>query len=145
VDIKRLESEADSGSVVAQGTLGISYLYGLEVSQDYAAAMRWLTLAAERGASRPTFHLGRMHEERWGVPVNYKRAGQLYQKAADRGEWLAYVHLARLYRFGRGTAVNEEAALEWYDVAVSESETIEPCSELEEARKYVASHEKSSS
>ena len=74
------------------------------------------------------------------MPVDYQRAGQFYQRAADRDEWLAYVHLARLYRYGRGTAVDEQTALEWYDTAVSESETIAPCPELDEAREYVASH-----
>lgn len=58
----------------------------------------------------------------------------------EQGEWLAYIHLARLYRYGRGTAVNEQATLEWYEAAVSESETIAPCPELDEAREYVALH-----
>ena len=141
MNVRELQSEAEGGSVVAQGLLGISYLYGNDVPTDYTVALRWLTAAADRGASRPIFHLGRMHEEGWGVPVDYKRAGYFYQRAADRGEWLAYVHLARLYRHGRGTAVDKQAALEWYEAAVSESSTIAPCPELEEAREYVASHD----
>jgi TPR repeat protein len=140
MDVQELQSKAEAGSVVAQGILGISYLYGHDVPKDFAAALRWLTLAAERGASRPCFDLGRMHEEGWGVPVDYQRAGHFYQRAADRDEWLAYVHLARLYRYGRGTAVDEQTALEWYDTAVSESERIKPCPELDEAREYVALH-----
>jgi TPR repeat protein len=141
MELQELKTEAEAGNVVSQGFLGIAYLYGLDdVPKDYAAALRWLTPPAERGASRPTFHLGRMHEEGWGVPVDYKRAGHFYQRAADRGEWFAYVHLARLYRYGRGTDVDEQAALDWYDTAVSESETIAPCPELDEAREYVASH-----
>lgn len=138
MNIQELQSKAESGSVVAQGLLGISYLYGLDVPKDYAAAFRWLLPAVERGASRPALHLGRMHEEGWGVPVDYKRAGRFYQQAADRGEWSAYIHLARLYRYGRGTEVNEQAALRWYEVAVSESDTMAPCPELDEAREYVA-------
>jgi TPR repeat protein len=140
MDIEKLQSDAEAGSVVAQGILGIAYLYGHDAPKDYAAALRWLTPAAERGASRPTFHLGRMHEEGWGVPVDFKRAGHFYQRAADQDEWLAYVHLARLYRFGRGTIADDQAALDWYRVAVSESETIAPCPELDEAREYVSSH-----
>jgi TPR repeat protein len=145
MDIEKLKVDAEAGSVVAQGILGISYLYGLDTSKDYAIALRWLTSAAARGASRPTFHLGRMHEEGWGLPVDYKRAGQLYQEAADRGEWLAYIHLARMFRYGRGTDTSKQAALEWYGCAVSESETIAPCPELEEAREYVALHHEPSS
>jgi TPR repeat protein len=134
-------SEAEAGSFVSQSILGISYLYGLDdVPKDYAAALRWLTPPAERGASRPAFHIGRMHEEGWGVPVDYKRAGHFYQRAADRGEWFAYVYLARLYRYGRGTDVDLQAALEWYEFAVLESETMAPCPELDEAIEYVRLH-----
>lgn len=141
--VEKLKSEAGAGSVAAQSILGICYLYGLDVPKDYAAALRWLTAAAERGASRPIFHLGRMHEEGWGVAADYKKAGHFYQRAADRYEWLAYVYLARLYRYGRGTAMDEQAALDWYATAVSESETIAPCPELDEAREFVASHRES--
>jgi TPR repeat protein len=85
--------------------------------------------------------MGRMHEEGWGVPVDYHKAGSLYQRAADRDEWLAFVHLARLYRSGRGTPIDEAAALEWYEVAVARSEGISPCPELEEAREFVRLHD----
>ncbi|HEU5126116.1 MAG TPA: tetratricopeptide repeat protein [Verrucomicrobiae bacterium] len=141
MEFERLKTEAEAGSFVSKSILGICHLYGQgDVPKDYAAARFWLSQAAERGASRPIFHLGRMHEEGWGVPVDYKKAGGFYQRAADRGEWMAYVYLARLYRHGRGTPVNLEAALEWYDAAVSESETIVPCDELEEALEFVNTH-----
>jgi len=135
-----MDMKNEEGSVVAQGFLGISYLYGLDVPMGYAAALRWLTPAVERGASRPTFHLGRMHEEGWGVPVDYKKAGSLYQQAADCDEWLAYVHLARMYRYGRDTSVHRQAALSWYQAAASASETISPCPELDEALEFVRLH-----
>jgi len=138
--IHSLKSEAEAGNVVAQGILGISFLYGEDVPRDYAAALRWLSLAAERGASRPTFHLGRMHEEGWGVPVDYAKARHCYQRAADRGEWMAYVQLARLYRYGRGTEIDERAALDWYNAAAAHSKSIAPCPELDEAIEYVRLH-----
>lgn len=140
MDIQQLKAEAEAGGVVAQSTLGICYLYGLDVPKDCAAALRWLAPAVERGASRPTFHVGKMYEEGWGVPVDYLKAGDYYQRAADRGEWLAYVHLARLYRHGRGIDFDEQAALDWYEAAVSESKTVAPCPELDEAIEYVKLH-----
>lgn len=143
MNIPELHSEAESGRTVAQGILGILYLYGDGVPQDFAAARRWLTAAVERGASRPLFHLGRMHEEGWGMPVDYPQALRFYQRAADRGEWLAYVHLARLHRHGRGTVSNAQTAREWYQLAVTKSANIMPGSELDEAREYVASHPES--
>lgn len=99
-----------------------------------------ITPAAERGASRSAFHLGRMHEEGWGVPVDYTKARFLYHQAADCDEWIAYVHLARMYRYGRGTSVDQQAALSWYQAAASASETISPCPELHEAFAFVRLH-----
>jgi TPR repeat protein len=141
MDIGKLQPEAEAGSVVAQGLLGNCYLYGEGAQKDHATALRWLRSAAQRGASLPTFHLGRMYEEGWGVAMDHQRAGQLYKKASDRGEWLGYVQRARLYRYGRGNPVNEQAAFERHDVVLSESEPVESCPELEEARAYVALHD----
>jgi len=46
MDFKELERKAESGSCVAQTTLGISYLYGYDVQIDYDKAFRFLSLAA---------------------------------------------------------------------------------------------------
>src|SRR5689334_11143785 len=91
-----LKAKAEAGDVVSQGLLGIAFLYGSDAPKDHAAALRWLSAAVNRGAARPTLHLGRMHEEGWGVPVDYLAAKTLYQRSAARGEWLAFIHLARM-------------------------------------------------
>ncbi len=136
-DINSLVARAEEGSVVAQSILGISHLYGIDVSRNLETALRWLTSASEQGSSRAMFHLGRMHEEGWGAPRDFRRAGLLYQQAADHGEWMAYVCLARMFRHGRGIDADSEAALAWYQTAVDESESIAPCPELDEAREFL--------
>jgi TPR repeat protein len=61
-DIDELTREARRGLAPAQTLLGICYLEGTGVARDYAAALKWLSAAAKKGAPRAMFHLARMHE-----------------------------------------------------------------------------------
>jgi hypothetical protein len=130
---------AEGGSTVAQSILGLLYLDGTELPLDYAKALHWLTLAAEKGASRPLLHLGIMYERGLGVEVDLEKAFRLYQRSADRREWLAYIHLARMFRHGKGTGINEPSALEWYEAALSEAGNVQADEELNEAREFIQS------
>jgi len=115
MDVADLKSEAENGSVVAQSILGISYYYGQgDVSQDYKEAAHWLTLAADRGASRALYHLGLIYEQGLEVEIDLGKAFRLHLSAAQRGEVTAYIHVARMLRFGRGTPVDIDAACSWY-------------------------------
>ena len=128
-----LAAKAEAGSTVAQTVLGISLLE----SRDYPGALRWLTAAAENGASRAMVHLGRMFEAGFEVAVDLSRARGLYERAAERGEFLACVLLARLLASGQGGNLDQIGALRWYREALSHS-GVEDCPELEEARAFVA-------
>ncbi len=105
MDIDDLRDRAEKGSGVAQGALGLAYLFGHEVPVDHAQAARWLSLAAERGAARPAVWLGTMYEHGLRLPVDMKRARQLYEYGAERGEfdgcilWHAYSQPARALRW----------------------------------------------
>jgi TPR repeat protein len=100
MDYKPLHSEAERGSLVAQGILGMPYLFGDEVTQDYGAALRLLTAAAERGAARPTVWRGTMYESGLGVAIDLQKAHDLYQYGVERNEFFGCVSLARLYATG---------------------------------------------
>jgi uncharacterized protein len=69
-DINELRRKAEAGSCVAQSVLGLYYLYGLEVEVDYSEAFRFLSAAAEQGASRAVLNLGYMHAKGLGIPQN---------------------------------------------------------------------------
>src|SRR3954471_17710892 len=47
---RRYRKAAESGSIEAQGSLGLRYAAGFGISQDHVAAFKWLTLAAERAS-----------------------------------------------------------------------------------------------
>jgi TPR repeat protein len=47
---RRCRKAAESGSIEAQGSLGLKRAAGFNVSQDLVEAYKWLTLAAERAS-----------------------------------------------------------------------------------------------
>jgi TPR repeat protein len=47
---RRYRQAAESGSIEAQGSLGLKHAAGFNVSQDLVEAYKWLTLAAERAS-----------------------------------------------------------------------------------------------
>jgi localization factor PodJL len=101
-----------------------------------AEAFRWLTLAAEAGASRAQAWLGTMYENGFAVPVSLDRARTLYDQAAVRGEFFGCIFLARLLASGKGGPVDRVGAARWYGEAMRMD--VQPCAELEEARRFVA-------
>ena len=130
-------AQADPGNVVSQGFLGIMYLQGRDgVPRNYEEAFRLLTKAAAEGASRPSVWLGTMYEGGLGIPVDLKKARQLYQRGAERGELFGCIFLARLLASGRLGSVDRGGALQWYGVALGLS-NVADCAELYEARAYV--------
>ena len=87
--------EAEAGSCVQQSILGLSFLYGDEVTVDYREALHWLTLAANQGASRAMLNLGRMYAQGLGVDVDVARAIELWDRLIARGDGYPDVAEAR--------------------------------------------------
>ena len=114
-------------------------MHGFEVEVDYVQAFRFLSSAAERGASRAIALLADMYAQGLGVPQDIGKAISLYEKAAARGEFFAQIALGRIYSKGIGVAPNQDAALKWYATAVSEEGD---CEEWHEAQTYVGSFSK---
>jgi TPR repeat protein len=139
MDLVKLKAEAEAGSTLARSILGLSYFAGsTDVSQDYSEALRWLNLAASKGASRPLHYLGLMYEQGLGVERDLERAFQFHRRAADHGEETACIHVARMYRYGQGTPANQQAACEWYKHIVSLGEKGWSFDYLAEARDFVS-------
>lgn len=82
MDIEEKRKKAEAGSTVAQTVLGISYLYGLDVDVDYKEALRFLSAAANQGASRAVLSLGIMHAKGLGIPQNLHEAARLLDAVA---------------------------------------------------------------
>jgi len=131
--LDELRVRAEAGNTVAQTILGIT----LFESRDYSEALRWLSLAADKGSPRALLHLGSIHEHGLGVPPDLSRAHSLYVKAADAGEFFACVFLGRLHASGSLGHIDKVNALRWYTAALHQEQTVAPSAELDEARAFV--------
>jgi TPR repeat protein len=63
MNIPQLRERAEFGSSVAETTLGICYLYGIDVEVDCREAFRLLSTAAGKGVPRAAVNLARMYAE----------------------------------------------------------------------------------
>lgn len=137
MNLQETIAEARAGSTVSQSILGISYLHGNDVDQDYTEAFRWLTLAAEKGASRSLYHLGLMYEQGLYGPIDLEQAFDCFHRAAMREEVSAYIHVARMLRHGSGTVADQNAARQWYVRILDEVKRGWTFEYAEEARAFV--------
>ena len=87
---------ADQGFAWAQMSLGLLYVNGRGVPQDYTKAIFWLRNAAERNERRAQYNLGWAYESGTGVPKDTLQAIAWYSKAADAGEPQARARLEGL-------------------------------------------------
>lgn len=118
------------------------YLFGADsVPVDYEKAFRYLSMAAEQGASRAIANLGYMYLNGLGAPKDIKRAIQLLEDVG-KVEFHAALDLARIYAQGIDVPTDRATACEWYSVVVAaEDEQFDYdalSEELHEARDYIA-------
>lgn len=142
MSIEERRRKAEAGSCVAQTFVGMSYLYGVDVEVDYKAAFRFLSLAANQGASRAVLSLAYMYARGLGIPQDVPESIRLLVAVATPSDssdaFAARIELGRIYSSGIGVAVDAENALKWYKsaIALATSDHEDP-EELQEARDYV--------
>ena len=89
--------------------LGQSYYNGEGVPQDYAEAVKWFRLAAERGHALAQYYFGICCHHARGVPEDYVEAIKWYRKAGAQGV-NAHTNLAVCYVWRKGALpTNTEA------------------------------------
>lgn len=69
-ELTALGQRAEEGDAAAQYMLGLSYMGGSGVEQNYAEAAKWLRLAALQGQAAAQFTLGYLYQEGKGVTKN---------------------------------------------------------------------------
>jgi TPR repeat protein len=142
LDIADMRRKAETGSCVAQGMLGVCYLYGHDVEVDYKEAFRFLSAAAEQGASRAVLNLGRMYAQGLGIPQNMSEAIRLFEAVGrptgSTDAFGARIELGRIFTRGVGVPIDAEAARKWYSAAIELASDEEDPEDLREARAYVA-------
>ena len=69
----------------AERLLGIMYIKGRGVPQDYAMGMRWMRIAANKGLADAQNEVGILYQRGWGVERNEAEAVKWFRLAADQG------------------------------------------------------------
>ena len=105
---------ADAGHPKAEFSLGYLYYAGLDVEQDYGAAMSWFLKAAEIGDARSMRFIAYMYDKGLGVEEDQEKSTEWYLKAAEAGYTSAMSTVGKRYELGKGVEQNIEAAIEWY-------------------------------
>ncbi len=111
---------ADQGDTRAQRNIGVMYLKGQGVAQDFALAMRWMRLAADKGFGEAQNDVALMYQRGMGVERNNAEAMKWYRLAAEQGVVTSQVNLADAYVIGIGVSQNLDEALKWYRIAAGQ-------------------------
>ncbi len=69
---------------------------------DYETALLKLRPLAEQGDEYAQFYLGKMYQNGWGVPQDYKKAIKWFSESAYRGDATAQFYLGVMYSNGEG-------------------------------------------
>ena len=85
IKAEAIKAAAEAGHIFAQTNLGVMYVNGNGVPQDYEQAVKWFTKAAEQGDAFSQANLGVMYVNGNGVAQDYKLAAKWYKKAAEQG------------------------------------------------------------
>jgi TPR repeat protein len=109
---------AEQGNAIAQTDLGIMYLSGQGVPQNYAEAVEWIRRAAEQGNAWAQFFFATMYANGYGVR-DEAEAAKWYQRAAEQGNAFAQRDLGACYALGRGVSKNYILAHMWYNLAAA--------------------------
>lgn len=110
----QLLAKARSGDAGAQIQVGDSYAKGQGVPQDYAEALRWWRMAADRGNAAAQNKIGIAYNQGQGVPKDYGQAIVWFRKAAEQGNAVAQANLGVSYDEGIGIDEDHAQAVEWF-------------------------------
>ena len=123
--ISLYEEAAREGSSDAEAFLGMMYEEGRGMATpDPEKAVALYTSAAKKGNPIAQAALGMAYAEGRGVPVNRRKAFELFETAANQGHGEALSHLAYMYEMGEVAVGSVEPdhpkAAQYYTMAVEQ-------------------------
>jgi TPR repeat protein len=107
------------GLAPAQTALGIMYVNGYGVPQNYTEALKWYRLAAAQGLAPAQTALGIMYVNGYGVPQDNAEALKWYHLAAAQGHARAQLNLGLMYVNGYGVPQDYVQAYKWFNLAAA--------------------------
>lgn len=103
-----------------QINLGIKYLKGDGVEQNFEEGARLLKLASEQGHPLAQTNLGKCYSDGIGVEQNLEESIRLYQLAAEQGYAIAQYNLSSCYFNGYGVEKNIEKGMMYLKLAAKQ-------------------------
>ena len=95
--------------------LGYDYIYGEDgKSVDYAKALRYSRIAADRGDAKAIHNVGYLYLNGHGVSRDYDEAVKWFRKAAEMGSVAGQCNLGYMYYKGYGVTQNYSEAFKWF-------------------------------
>jgi len=119
VTVLKWKALAEQGDAKAQFNLGVMYVKGDGVTQDYQEAVKWYRLAGEQGDAKAQYNLGVMYGNGEGVTQDYKEALKWYRLAAEQRYATAQSNLGLMYAQGQGVIQDNVIAYMWFKIAIS--------------------------
>lgn len=102
-----------------QANLGLFYLQGKGVEQDYDKAYWWFSESAEKGNIKGINNLALMFLEGKGVKKNIPHAIKLLEKTANVGDLRATMLLAKVYLYDMN---DPKKSLPWFEAAAKKGQ-----------------------
>lgn len=97
--------------------LGMMYMRGEGVAQDYEEAMKCFKTAAGKDYAMAQYYMGQMFENGFGCDQDYREALQWYQSAADQDYAPALNQIGYLYYNGFGVETDIDQAIYYQKLA----------------------------
>jgi len=110
-------AKAQTGDPHAQNEVGLALATGTGAPKSPAEAVRWWTLAAEKGLAAAQFNLGLAYDQGTLIAQNATLAAAWYEKAVTGGNVPAMYNLAGLAGSGHGVPLNLDKAARLYETA----------------------------
>ncbi|MBP2280618.1 TPR repeat protein [Psychrobacter sp. PL19] len=108
----------------AQTLIGLDYLNGNGIAQDYAKALEWFEKAASEDYPTAQNMLGAMFKNGHGVQQDYEQAFEWFEKAATQDYDEGQTNLALAYAGGVSNLENYAKAFEWMQKAAKQGHAI---------------------
>jgi len=105
---------------VMQYRLGMHYLFGISVEQNYGKAVKWFTQSARQGYLSAQNNLGTLYAQGLGVSRNYREAFKWLDRAARRGSADAQQNLGLMYASGLGVDRDYHKAFMWFRLSAAQ-------------------------
>ena len=113
MNASQYKTAAANGDASAQNNLGLCYLNGWGVPEDYVDAAEWFSKAAEQGHADAQWNLFQCYSAGRGVAANTDKALRWLNKAAANGNAEAQFKLGSWYWTGEVVAPDIAEALKW--------------------------------